>query len=574
MLIQRRILYIIEKQKKEKMNRLITTVVLALVTFCGVMAQPAAVKNVAKSVFTLKAYDAEGKEIAVANGVFLASDGTAVCPLSAVREAARVEATDFSGKTYTVTHILGASELYDVCRVRVNVPKVQAIAQPTAPATKGAKVWLVEAVDKKTVTTQYEVDKAETFMEKYAYYVLDYNQHKGTQGAAFVNEKGQVVGLFQQSGRSLYANAVDTRFVSTLSVSNLDINNSLYTKTALRLNLPADKQNALLMLMLAAERQDSAKYAGYVHDFIDRFPKEVDGYSTSALNKSTYGDYKGADADMQTALRMATDKAEAHAEYARVMYQQLIYSADTSFTAWTFDRALDEAEKAYSLNPQPSYLHRVAQIKFSMGKYDDACAKFLSLANKDMRTSEVYFEAAQCKTQLGAPKTEILELLDSAVAVAPRPLNNISAPYILARGQLHEQMEDYRKAIADYNVYDTLMYGRANAEFYYTRYKCEVAVRQYQQALNDIAHAAYIGGDNAPLYLAELASLQLRVAMNEEAVQTADLCLSLTPDNTDALIIKGVALATMKKKAEANECFSKAKELGDERGEEYMQKYK
>lgn len=556
------------------MNRLITTVVLALVTFCGVMAQSAAVKNVAKSLFTLKAYDSEGKEIAVANGVFLASDGTAVCPLSAVREAARVEATDFSGKTYTVTHILGANELYDVCRVRVNTPKAQPIAQTTASVAKGSKVWLVETVDKKTVTTQYEVDKAETFMEKYAYYVFDYNQHKGTQGAAFVNEKGQVVGLFQQSGRSLYANAVDSRFVSTLAVSNLDINNSLYAKTALRLNLPTDKQNALLMLMLAAERQDSAKYAGYVHDFINRFPKEVDGYSTSALNKSTYGDYKGADADMQTALRMATDKAEAHAEYARVIYQKLIYSADSSFTAWTFARALDEAEKAYSLNPQPAYLHRLAQIKFSMGKYDDACAKFLTLANKDMHTSEVYFEAAQCKTQLGAPKTEILELLDSAVAVAPRPLNNISAPYILARGQLHEQMEDYRKAIADYNVYDTLMYGRANAEFYYTRYKCEVAVRQYQQALNDIAHAAYIGGDNAPLYLAELASLQLRVAMNEEAVQTADLCLSLTPDNTDALIIKGVALATMKKKAEAQECFAKAKELGDERGEEYMQKYK
>ena len=126
---------------------------------------------------------------------------------------------------------------------------------------------------------------------------------------------------------------------------------------------------------------------------------------------------------MQTALKVATDKAEAHSEYARVMYQKLIYSADTTFTAWTFQRALAEAEKAYSLNPQPQYLHRVAQIKFSMGDYSDACEKFLSLAKKDMSTSEVYFEAAQCKTQLGAPKAEVLALVDSCLAVAPRPLS-------------------------------------------------------------------------------------------------------------------------------------------------------
>lgn len=554
------------------MNRILTTLVVALFYVCTLTAQPSAVRNAAKSVFALKAYDAGGKEIAVANGVFVATDGTAVCPWTAVREAARVEITDCTGKTYPVEHIIGASELYDVCRIRVAVPK--AVAAVPATAAKGSTLWLVESQGRNTGTTQYAVDKTETFMDKYAYYVFGYNNHKATQGGAFVNEKGQVVGLLQQSSRSLYANAVDLRFASTLTATALDINNSLYSKTALRLTLPADKQNALLMVMLAAERHDSLKYDGYLADYIAQFPKEVDGYSTRALNKSTRGDWSRADADMQTALRMATDKAEAHAEYARVIYQKLIYSNDTTFAAWTFDRALAEAEKAYSINPRPTYLHRVAQIKFSMGDYADACGKFLALAEKDMHTSEVYFEAAQCKTQLQAPTTEILQLLDSCVAVAPRPLSNISAPYILARGQLYEQLKDYRKAIADYNVYDTLMYGRANAQFYYTRYRCEVAARQYQQALNDIAHAAYIGGTDTPLYLAELASLQLRVGMNDEAIKASDLCLELSPDNTDALVIKGLALAALKRKAEAMECFGKAKELGDSRADGYIEKYK
>ena len=76
-----------------------------------------------------------------------------------------------------------------------------------------------------------------------------------------------------------------------------------------------------------------------------------------------------------------------------------------------------------------------------------------------------------------------------------------------------------------------------------------------------------------PIYLAELASLQLRVNKLEDAVRTADICLQITPDSTDALIIKGVALNGLKKKKESLECLQRAKELGDPRGEEFIKKY-
>lgn len=136
-------------------------------------------------------------------------------------------------------------------------------------------------------------------------------------------------------------------------------------------------------------------------------------------------------------------------------------------------------------------------------------------------------------------------------------------------------MKDYRRALADYNEYDTIMYGRANADFYFTRYKCEVNMRQYQVALNDIAHAAYVCEPQMrPIYLAEMASLQLRVNMLDNAVKTADLCLQLDADNTDALLIKGLALVGLKKKPEAMECLQRAKTLGDQRADEYIKKYK
>lgn len=536
-------------------------------------AQPAQVKNAAKSTFRLAAYDADGNLTSSTCGVFTSADGEAVGSWSALSSAARAEVTDANGKTYSVGHIIGANELYDVCRFRVDGAKTTAAAMAKAVEQKGAKVWLVGMEEKKAATVAYEVEREENFMDKYGYYIFAYNDKSGSAGSPFVNAKGEVVGLLQQSETSLDVHAVDARFACSLEFSALDISNPMYSKSGIRMQLPSDKKQAQLMVMFAAEQRDSAKYAGYIDDYIKLFPTDVDGYSTSAMRKVGYGDYAGADADMQTALKKATDKAEAHSEYSRVMYQKLMYSGDSLFTSWTLDKALDQADQAYKLNPLPAYLHRKAQILYSKQDYQKALELFTELSS-EMKTSEVFFEAAQCKSQLGASNGEIVELLDSAVARCEKPYTTVSAPYILTRGQMRDAMKDYRGALADYNAYDTIMSGRATADFYYTRYKCEMNLRQYQLALNDIAHAAYVGQPGVqPLYLAEMASLQLRVNLLDDAVRTADICLQISPEATDALIVKGVALNGLKKKTEALECLQRAKELGDPRGEEYIKKF-
>lgn len=556
------------------MNRFIITLFGLFLSLVCVNAQPSAVKNLAKSTFRLVAYDKNGNETGASYGVFTTADGEAVSSWAILATAARANVVDFNGNVYPVKSLIGANELYDVCRFRVDVKGTKPVTFSQSVMKKGDKVWLVSSEAKKTVCSEYEIEREESFMDKYAYYVFAYNSKSGVSGMPFADTTGKVIGLLQQSETSLETHAVDVRYAAQLAEEPLAVSNSMYAKTNLRLQIPKDHKDALLMLMLAAEQRDSAKYAGYISDYIFAFPHEVDGYSTSALEKVNYKDFAGADADMQMALKRADNKAEAHSEYARVMYHKLIYSADTLYTGWTLKRALEEAEKAYSLDAQPSYRHRSAQIMFSMGDYQKAYDIFTELANGAMPTSEVYFEAAQCKTQLGAKNEEIIVLLDSAVAACKRPLDNTAAPYVLSRGQMYDTMGEYKKAIADFNVYDTLMYGRANAEFYFTRYQCEVKVRQYQQALNDIAHAAYVGGENAPFYIAEMASLQLRVNQLDDAIKSADLCLSMTPDNTDALVIKGVALLNLKKKAEGMAVLEKAKQLGDNRADGYMQKYK
>lgn len=556
------------------MKRIFMTMVSAMLIVFSAAAQPSAVKNIAKSTFTLNAYNTNGKLISSTRGIFTSDNGEGFCTWTPLSKAARAEITDANGRKYEVNTIVGANELYDVCKFRAIGPgKTTPAMLAATPQPNGSKVWLITDNDKKAAPKPYEVERTEKFMDKYSYYIMAYNDEIPDAGCPFVNDKGQVIGLLQPSETSNEIHAVDAQFIQSLSHDAMAVNTPMFMQTGIRLDMPADKDQALLMLMMAGEQHDSTKYANYVDDFINKFPHEVDGYSTRAFNKVAHNDFAGADADMNTALKEATNKAEAHAEYARVMYNKIVYNPDTTFTAWNLDKALHEAETAYSMDAQPSYKHRVAQINFSKGNYDKAYGMFMELTKTPLHNGEIFFEAAQCKNQMKAPKQEIIVLLDSAVAACPRPLTNVSAPYILARAQAYDANQEYRKALADYNTYDTLMYGRANAEFYYTRYVCELKMRQYQQALNDIAHAAYLS-PKEPLYLAEMASLELRVNRLEDAIKVSDMCLNISPDNTDALIIKGVALINNKRKAEGMECLKKAKELGDDRAQGMMDKYK
>ena len=77
-----------------------------------------------------------------------------------------------------------------------------------------------------------------------------------------------------------------------------------------------------------------------------------------------------------------------------------------------------------------------------------------------------------------------------------------------------------------------------------------------------------------PTYYAEMASLQLRVNQLEDAIRTADLCIALEPNYADPYIVKGIAQGELAQKAEALKTLQKARELGDERADALMEKYK
>lgn len=536
-------------------------------------AQPAPVKKAANAVFTLTTFDKDGAIKATACGFFVGADGIAVAPWAPFVGATSAVIVDAKGQKHNVESLMGANELYDVCRFRTDAAKVTALASRhfAVGNEAGRKAWAVATGGAKP--QNIGIERSETFMNKYAYYIFKDKVEENIAGCPVVDDGGALLGLLQISAGGDDVHATDVAFLDTVATTGLSINNPVLSQSGIRVDMPRDKEQASLLLMMAAEKSAPEQYGQYVNDFIRLFPKEVDGYTASAQQKINQGDYDGALAVMNTAIKNVDDRANAHAELSRLMYQKLVFAPDSTFSKWTLDDAMTEIKKASEIDAQPAYKHREAQIVFSKGDYAQAYDMFMALTKTPLRNGELFFEAAQCKTQMQAPTADIIVLLDSALAACPKPLTNLSAPYVLSRGRLLDSEGNFRQAMKDYNLYDSLMVGRADDAFYYTRYQCEMKLKQYQQALNDIAHAAFIN-PGQPLYLAELASLQLRVNRFDDALKAADLCLAVAPQSTDAYLIKGIALIQLKRKDEGMAALQKAKELGDPRADEMMKKYK
>lgn len=556
------------------MKNKILTFFLSAFVFAG-YAQPGSVLKAGKAVFTLTTFKSDGSLLSTSNGIFTDKDGEAISPWTPFIGADSAVVIDTNGKIHEVDVLMGANEIYDLCKFRV-IGNVPAAPLSESHLANGEQIWAVAYAHKgKPTTTSLTIKKSEDFMQGlYAFYLFNETAEDSQVGLPVVNKQGEIVALLQQATGRRDAQATDIRYANSLHVENgLTSSEPVYRKTGLRLDLPVKFEDATIMLMMEREHNTPKNYAKLLNDFIQRFPNATEGYAMQAQLLTEQQRFAEADQIMQTALQQVDDKAAIHADYARLMYSKVVYSPDTMFTLWTYDSALEEIQKAYEEKPEPAYQHLQAQIMYSQARFDEALQLFTKLTVSPIRNSELFYEAAQCKQQLLAPKNEVIALLDSAVAVAPQPLTNLSAPYILARGRAYDDDQQYRKALTDYLLYDSLMLGRANDQFYYTRYLCELNLRQYQQALNDIAHAIYIN-PSVIEYYAELASLQLRVNQQENALKTCELAARIKEDNTDLLIIKGIALAQLKRKNEALEALRQALALGDQRAEGLIEKYK
>jgi hypothetical protein len=534
-------------------------------------AQPGPVKKGAQSVFVLTTFNADGSIHSSSHGVFVGQSGVCLSLWSPLKGADKAVVVDAKGRKYDVDVMMGVSELYNLCQFRIKGKGPDALATTTSDVPLKS-VYLIGYDLKKPDIKKLNVERSEKFMSTYNYYVFNDNDVSSTAlGCPIVNDAGQLLGIMQRPANGGQAYSADARLASTFKLNGLSINDPTLSATGIRTALPNDEEQATLMLMLAGQKVDSTKYAAYLDDFIAQFPNSAEGYSAKARSLTAARRLKEADEMFNLGVKRATNKDEAYSEYAKTVYEAAVLRTDTTFTEWNLKRAETLAQEAYKIRPLPVYRHQEAQAIYAEGDVQKALDIFTELQKTDLgKNGEVYYEAAQCKSRLKAPQSEIMALLDSAVNVQQ---GMPSAPYVLARGREYDGMGETRKAFKDYLTYDSLMNNNGTSEFYYIKYKCEMKLRQFQLALNDIAHAIVLNRTE-PTYYAEMASVQLRVNKLEDAIRTCDLGLQLTQNYADLYIIKGMSLCGLKRKAEGLECFNKAKELGDSRAQGLIDKFK
>ena len=100
----------------------------------------------------------------------------------------------------------------------------------------------------------------------------------------------------------------------------------------------------------------------------------------------------------------------------------------------------------------------------------------------------------------------------------------------------------------------------------------EIKARLFQQALNDL-DKAIAKDSNILLYRSEKASLQIRVHLLDEAIETASECIRIFPDSSDGYLFLGLAHCLKGDKAQGVVSLLKAKDLGDTQAETLINKY-
>lgn len=536
------------------------------------MAQPSWVKKATKSVFTLKTFAEDGSLIGSSNGFFTSDKGDAVSNYTPFKGASRAVVIDASGKELPVVSIVGVNDMYDVVKFRVN-GKTQPLAISSTTTPVSSQVWLLPYHEVKNVPSG-TVRKAETFQGEYEYYTIAMTMPANTVSTPLINQAGEVVGLMQQpaTDKDTLSYAVSARFADSLKISGFGMNEATLLQTKIKKELPDDQKEAVLALYMASSRQDSASYVNMVEDFIRKFPKAADGYMYRAQIEASTNNFAAAEKDMETAISNSTQKDDTHYNYARMIYNKIIFQADVPYDNWTLDKALEEIRLANTLNPQPTYRQMEANILFGQKKYSEAYDIYTELANTNLKGAEVYFSAARCKEML-KDSTAMLALLDSAMNCFTKPYLKEAAPYLWARAQARLQAKKYRDAIADMNDYEELMVANINDNFYYLRHQAEVDGRLYQQALNDITRAIVMNPKET-FYYAEKASLEIRVGLYDNAIATAKESITIDANDSDGYLFLGVAQCLKGNKKEGIPNLQKAKDMGNLQAEALIQKYK
>lgn len=557
------------------------TLSLCLLTQWGMAQAPKWVEKAKQAVFSIATYDQNDQLLKTGNGFFVSEDGVALSDYSLFKGAKRAVIINSKGEQMPVLHIMGADDMYDVVKFKVDIPKkVDALPLASTQPTTGAEVYLLPySTQKSRSCTTGHVKTVDKMEGNYAYYTLEMQLKDKMLSCPVTNAEGEVFGLAQKSSGQdtmTICYAVDTRYAMAQKISALSYSDMTLTDIGIKKALPDTEEQALVFLFMASTQLSPEKYAVVLDDFIAQYPNSADGYMRRATHWITTSQDESAmtqiAADMDKALDLSTQKDNTRFDRAKLIYSYMLSNPQTPYSNWSMDKALEEIREAIRLNPLPVYTQLEGDILFAKQDYPAALAAYEAVNRSELASPATFFSAAQTKEMLKAPASEVLALMDSCVARCPQPYTETAAPYLLARAQALLTANQARKAMLDYDAYFNAVNGNVNAAFYYYREQAAMQARQYQRALDDLAKAIELAPEEL-LYRAELAVVNIRVGRSEEAIRVLQEALKIEPKYAEAYRLMGQAYIQLKKKDEACESFAKAKELGDPNVDALIEKH-
>lgn len=570
--------------------------ILLLILACCYLLPATAQKNAPKwldkskkAVVLITTYGKDGAKLSSGTGIFVSETGDVLSAYDLFKGAEKATVTDTEGKTYPVSRIIGADELYDVIKVKAETPKkVQFLPLAADPLAVETVAYLLPyTTEKKADFQQGTITEVSKLKDPYSYYKLSIPLEPAQLNSPILNAEGEVFGLAQAdaTGKKDISYAVSASYVNSLAVGSTDFLNATYNNIGIKKAWPADVEQAQVALFLKSSSEDAKTHLETLNDFIATFPNATDGYlNRASLYANRRAELASSPADEKNYLKLALDDIETASKYSDkkgdVYYNKakLIYgiaATDTTLTdpAWTIQAALETIQKAIEEEDTPVYHQLAGDLYFYQKEYEQAFNEYMVVNNSDIASPTSYYWAAKAKENItGFNIGDVIALLDGAVEKCGLPLTSEAGPYILERIDWKLRLSQYEAAIADYDLYYKAMLGDVGSSFYFYREQAKFRNGDIDGALADIKEAIRLSPD-VPDYRAEQASVLVRAKNYTEALTTIEEALKMAPDFAALYRLRGVCYVRLEKKAEACEALAKAKELGDPLAERLIKEH-
>lgn len=547
-------------------------IIIAICCFLPLVSQSKA-KDKGSQLLKVTSYDREGKPLREGVAFFVSPQGDVLTTYTAMQDAWSAEVTDAKGKRWKAERVYGASDIYDMAKLRTDCTKASAYKLAENPLKPKDAAVIVAADGKQTRTT---VTDSKTY-EGITYYTLATPTDDNLIGCPVLNDKGQVAAVIQKNAEKdkSQSYAADIAVEKELRVNALSAALTSLNSIHIPKQLPDDpKQAASYLYLIAKNSTDTLTYLTGLADFIALFPKEITGYADRATYYAQNNRFELAEADYDAALKNVSDPAAAHYNLSKLIYQLNMYKSYQQYKDWDLNRALAEAQAAQQQSPNALYQLQVGNCHYALKQYQQALDDYQAVNATSAASPQTFFYAAKSREMLDNDSTAVLALLDSAMNRFHEPYNSEASPFLYQRALYRAKYGLYRQAAMDYHTYEQLV-GTAhlNDAFFYEKEQVDLLAHQYPWALEDIDKALRIK-PNEYIYLVEKAIVQLRVGNFDEATYAAQQAIKQNPEGADAYKVLGIVAGEQGKKAEALRHLQRAKELGDTQAEHFIRQLK